>query len=93
MADQQAGVTLGYSKSKRLYHVEEIRGNRPVATYQRSKGVPDQRDSAVIVQIETVTVHVGDWLSESEAGALGAQTYLIVRPYRLDADKGRRAIR
>jgi hypothetical protein len=85
MADQQAGVTLGYSKSKRLYYVEEIRGSLPMATYQRATGVPDQGDSAVSVQVETVTVHVDEWLTQSEAEALGARTHLTVRPYRLDA--------
>jgi hypothetical protein len=50
-------------------------------------GGPDQveGDSSAVVQVETVTVHVGDWLTEREAEALAGQTHLTVRPYRLDA--------
>jgi macrodomain Ter protein organizer (MatP/YcbG family) len=85
MADQQAGVTLGYSKSKGQYLVEEIRGGWPVTSYQRSTDMPYLGENATVVQNETVTVHVGDWLSEGEAEALGARIHLTVRPYRLDA--------
>lgn len=77
-------VVLGYSRSKGQYHVEEIRGSRPTASYQYTTGVPDQGESAAIVQVQTVTVHVGDWLTEGEATALGARTPLIVRPYRAE---------
>ncbi len=74
--DHVAEVVLGYSRSKGQYHVDEIRGSWPTANYQCSASVPDQ----------TVTVHVGDWLEEGEAGHLGARTHLIVRPYRAEGD-------
>lgn len=79
-------ILLGYSPSKGQYHVDEIRGSWPTASYQRTTGVPDQGDSAGVVQVETITVHVGDWLSEGEAGGLGARTHLIVRPYRAEGE-------
>ena len=82
--DHVTEVLLGYSASKGQYHVDEIRGSWPVATYQRSIGVPDQGESATVVQIETITVHVGDWLLEGEADSLGTRTHLVVRPYRAE---------
>jgi hypothetical protein len=33
VTDQKPGVTLGYSKVKGQYHVEEIRSNKPTVTY------------------------------------------------------------
>lgn len=81
--DHTTEVVLGYSRSKGQYHVEEIRGSWATATYQVSTGLPDQEgQSATLVQVETITVHVGDWLLEGEANSLGARTHLIVRPYR-----------
>ncbi len=79
-------VVLGYSQSKDRYHVDEIRGSWPTANFQHTIGVADQGDSASVVQVETITVHVGDWLTEGEARSLGARTPLIVRPYRLGAE-------
>lgn len=69
-------VVLGYSRSKGQYQVEEIRGDWPVATYQRSTG-----GTTGPVQVETITVRVADWLTEGEAEQLGGRTALIVRPY------------
>ena len=79
MTDRQSGGTLGYSKSKGQYHVDEIRGSWPTASYQHSTG-----GTTGPVQVETITVHVGDWLSEREVEALGARTHLTVKSYRLD---------
>ncbi len=81
--DFVAEVILGYSPSKGQYHVEEIRGSWPTASYQQSKPSVSLTEA---VQIETITVHVGDWLSESETGSLGARTHLIVRPYRAEGE-------
>ncbi len=81
-----AEVTLGYSPSKGQYHVDEIRGSWPTACYQHVSGPPldELVNSSDEVQVETVTVHVGDWLTEAEAGNLGARTHLTVRPYRVE---------
>jgi hypothetical protein len=84
--DHVAEVVLGYSRSKDEYHVQEIRGSWPTASYQWSTGVPNQGDSAAVVQVETIRIRVGDWLSESEATNLGARTHLIVRPYRAEGE-------
>lgn len=80
-------IVLGYSPSKGQYHVDEIRGSLATASYQVSTGVSDQEgQSASLVQMETITVHVGDWLLEGEANSLGARTHLIVRPYRAEGE-------
>lgn len=83
MTDHVAEVVLGYSPSKGQYHVNEIRGSWPTANYQRSK---DSGTGSGPVQVETITVHVGDWLLEGEAASLGARTHLIVRPYRAEGE-------
>lgn len=85
--DHATEVVLGYSPSKGQYHVDEICGSWATASYIRTTGVPDQEgQSATVVQTETITVRVGDWLLETEANGLGARTHLIVRPYRLGAE-------
>ncbi len=78
-------VVLGYSRSKGQYRVDEIRGDMATVTYQHSTGVRDMKallNSPTVVQMETITVHVGDWLLEGEANNLGIRAHLIVRPYR-----------
>lgn len=71
---KEATVVLGFSPSKGEcpYHVDEIRGKAPVVQY------------TVEEWGEPVLVHVGAWLSESQAKELGWAIHeLVVRPYRL----------
>ncbi len=62
-------VTLGYSRSKGEYHVDEIRGHFP---YVPHRGEPSP-------------IRVGIWLTEVQACDLGTTVTLVVRPYRAEA--------
>ncbi len=39
MADQKPKVTLGYARSKGLYHIDQIEGNKPMVTYTSERTV------------------------------------------------------
>ena len=71
MADQKPKVTLGYSKSKKEYLVEQIEGSRTTVPFGRG-------DDANLARI-------GRWFSEADTDSLGQEADLVVRAYRLDA--------